>query len=80
MMRGKSEGVWRLDAGSTLPIATLLILHDAQLTYCRSHVYADAWEQIVAAARANTSPLADGYLFPIDGVPLLRMSLFVPIN
>ncbi|WP_175950359.1 hypothetical protein [Burkholderia sp. BCC0405] len=78
--RGKSEGVWRLDAGATLPIATLLIRHDAQLTHCRAHVYAHAWEQMMAAARIKTSPLADGYLFPIDGVPLLRLNLLALSN
>ncbi len=34
----------------------------------------------MAAARIKTSPLADGYLFPIDGVPLLRLNLLALSN
>ena len=59
LMRAQGNENWQLYPYEVAQIAPLLVRHDVQLETWRAERYHGAWYQLVAAAEAGISPLAD---------------------
>lgn len=66
-------GAWSLNGSEAQALASLLALHDTQLSRYRSARYAHAWAQMKKAASARVSPLADGHVLPSGSPAFFRL-------